>query len=163
MWCSLQGEVSATNDTGTVETEDIAGLHARHAEGQADLVSLLDEVGEAVDVDGDVVSRLSGEEGEKVLDRVGNWGRRGFRVALLQGPRSGLVRRRVRRIVDMSLRSSLDDGRSRGKPAGLNWREERGGKTRAGSSKLQQGAEKRPAHFSTAVPLGRGHFLLVRF
>jgi len=69
---ALECEVAGAENRGAVEAEDVAGHDAGHAEGQADLVAGLDEVGAAVDVDGDVVGWLGGEEGEEVLDGGGD-------------------------------------------------------------------------------------------
>lgn len=109
---TLHGVISAANDAGTVQAQDIAGDDAGHLERQANLVALLDKVGEAMDMDSDVVARLSGEEGQKSLDRVVNWLGRLGGVALLEGQGTDLVFGRIRRIVDMWLRNGLDDWRS---------------------------------------------------
>lgn len=110
--CTLHGVISAANDTGTVQAQDISGDDARHLERQANLVALLDKVGEAMDMDSDVVAWLSGEEGQKSLDRVVNWLGRLGGVALFEGQGTDLVFGRIRCIVDMWLRNRLDDWRS---------------------------------------------------
>ena len=102
-----------------------------------------------MDVDGDIVTRLGGEEGEKVANRVvdGGWGSR--RVAFLESRRTGLAGRRIRSIVDMLLRDRLDDG-CRGVEAASTDRKEEGrgqsAGTGEGGSQLRDGAKKRPAH-----------------
>lgn len=118
---ALHGVVTATKDARTVQAQDVARHNAGHAEGQSDLVAFLYKVGEAVDVDGDVVRRLGDEEGEKVLDRVGDRGRRGVGMTLLEGKRSDLAIGRVGRVVDMLLGDGLDDGRGRVETTGENW------------------------------------------
>lgn len=110
--CTLHCVISAANDTGTIQAQDIAGDDARHLEWQANLVALLDKVGKAMDMDSDVVAWLSGEEGQKSLDRVVNWLRRLGGVALLEGQRTDLVFGRIWCIVDVRLRNGLDDWRS---------------------------------------------------
>lgn len=74
---ALEGEVAAADDGGAVEAEDVARDDAGHAEGEADGVARGDEVRPPVDVDGDVMARLGGQEGEELADRVGDDGRRG--------------------------------------------------------------------------------------
>lgn len=64
----LHSVVAATEYTGPVKTKHVTGLNARHAERQTNLVAFLDEVGEPVDVHGDVMAWLSGKERQQVLD-----------------------------------------------------------------------------------------------
>lgn len=109
---TLHGVISAADDAGTVQAQDIAGNDAGHLERQANLVALLDKVGEAMDMDSDVVARLSGEEGQKSLDRVVNWRGRLGGVALLEGQGTDLVFGGIWGIVDMRLGNGLDDWRS---------------------------------------------------
>lgn len=110
--CTLHSIISATDDTGAVQAQDISGNNAGHLELQANLIALLDKVRKAMDMDSDVVAWLSGEEGQKSLDRVVNWLGRLGGVALLEGQRADLVFGRVWRIVDVWLRNRLDDWRS---------------------------------------------------
>lgn len=110
---ALQGEVAATENARAVQAQHVARLHAGHTEGQTDLVALADEVGEAVDVHGDVMLGLGGEKGEESLDRVGYGGGRRRGMALLEGQGPRLLRRRVGGILDVSLGDGLDDGARR--------------------------------------------------
>lgn len=77
VWCALEGEVARSEHRGAVETQNVARDNAGHAEGEADVVTGLNEVRAAVDVDGDVVGGLGGEEGEQVANGVGDGASRG--------------------------------------------------------------------------------------
>lgn len=55
------------------ETEDVADLHVREAEGERDEVAGGDQVGEGVDVDGDVVGGLELEVGQEDGEGEGGW------------------------------------------------------------------------------------------
>ncbi len=122
---TLHGVVAATDYAGAVETEDITGEDTGHAERQTDLVALLHEVGEAMNVDGNVVAWLSGEEGEQVADGVGDGGWGLGRVALLEGERTDVVGGGVGGVVDVLRRllllveDGLDDGGGAVEGAGL--------------------------------------------
>lgn len=61
-WRALEGVVSATDDGRSVETEDVAGYDTGHLEREADAVAWRDEVGASVDVEGNVVAWLGGQE-----------------------------------------------------------------------------------------------------
>lgn len=78
---SPESQIAGAEDAGAREAQDVSGDDARHAEGEADVVAPRDEVGDAVDVDGDVVGGLGGEDGEEGADGV----REGFLDGLLGG------------------------------------------------------------------------------
>lgn len=82
----LESEVARTQHRGTIESQNIAWVYAGDLEGEADGVAWCDEVGPAVNVEGDVVAWLGAEEGEGVLDGLGDgggghWRRRSWGLA----------------------------------------------------------------------------------
>lgn len=135
---ALHGVVAAADDAGAVEAEDVAREDAGHAEWEADLVALLDEVGEAMDVDGDVVARLGGEEGQEVLHRVGDGGGGSGRVALLEGQGADLAGRGVGGVVAHG-GDGLDDGSGAVERAGgpREW-EDGGGRSETGCAEAPE-------------------------
>lgn len=67
----LERVVSGADDARPVQAQDIPREDALHVEGEADEVALGQEVGEAVDVCGDVVWFLAVQFGEKLLQGLG--------------------------------------------------------------------------------------------
>jgi hypothetical protein len=67
----LEGVVARPEQGGAVEAQDVAGEHAVHVEGEAEGVAGGQEVGEAVDVGGDVVGFLRGQVWEEGLYGLG--------------------------------------------------------------------------------------------
>ena len=57
---ALQSKVTGTNRTGPIKPQHIAGLHIRHKERQAQVVTRSNEVGSRVQVRGYIVRLLSG-------------------------------------------------------------------------------------------------------
>jgi hypothetical protein len=63
-----------------------------------------------MDVNGDIVVRLSRKEWQKVLDGLVHGLRRWGRMADFEGERPRLVGRRIGGIIGVTLRERLDDG-----------------------------------------------------
>ncbi len=67
----LEGVVARAEQGGAVQPQDVPRLDAVHVEGQAQRVAFREEVGEAVDVGGDVVGSLRGQVEEQLLEGFG--------------------------------------------------------------------------------------------
>lgn len=147
---ALEGEVAAADDGGAVEAEDVAGDDARHAEGEADGVAGLHEVGAAVDVEGDVVRGLGGEKREELADRVGDGGGLGGGSLLgVEGEGvglGGLLGYCRGGLGGDGILCRLDDGRCGVEGAGADREEEGWREAGEGCPELQGGAQKCPAH-----------------
>lgn len=67
----FEGVVARAEQRGAVEPQHVAGGDAVHVEGEAEDVAFGEQVGEAVNVGGDVVWFLGGQVGEELLDGSG--------------------------------------------------------------------------------------------
>lgn len=79
---ALERIITRTKNARAVQPEDIAWQDTGHLEGQADLVALCNEIGESVNVRGDIVRRLSAKEGQELCYALLAGGLRGRGASL---------------------------------------------------------------------------------